>query len=166
MKKENITYIAILVLWVALLMYSVILIINEDDTTGYRNMPETIRVSKENSEVEIEVPETLEKELIDEFGEPIEITASQLLEFSRLEENEEARAGIPYKQDYNNKLLSVSGRVTNIDYKDVYLDCKAEGLNFVVVCKVKEFDKYSLNEEISILGIAKYFENRVEITEI
>lgn len=117
-------------------------------------------------------------EEVENVTKPLEVTATELL---YLGENKNFD-GLPFNAStkeiydvYNDKLVTVSGTIEDIQYYDgylLYLNCDDTGYNsvgaepnIVVYCRVQNIDNYTIGQTVSITGIAKCYTYSVVIEE-
>lgn len=103
------------------------------------------------------------------------VTATKIL---KLAENQNFE-GLPFNAStkeiydvYDNKRVTISGTIEDIQYDNIYLNCNDEGYNsvgadttLVVYCKVKDLSKYNIGQEVSITGTANCYRYSVIINE-
>lgn len=105
----------------------------------------------------------------------LEVTATEIL---KLAENQNFE-GLPFNAStkeiydvYDNKRVTITGTIEDIQYDSIYLNCNDKGYNsvgadttLVVYCKVKDLSKYNIGQEVSITGTANCYRYSVIINE-
>lgn len=107
--------------------------------------------------------------------EILEVTATEIL---KLAENENF-SNVPFNASteeiynkYDGNIVTISGKIEDIKYGSIYLNCNDGGYNsvgadttLVVYCKVANSDNYSIGQEVTITGTANCYRYAVVIEE-